>query len=217
MLGLFKKTSWAIDKKIKEFFQELFSQLPYEFHFLQEHLQKGLYRRYSINKANNYFITFDPEQSDQSMVKGKNFEIRNIRVLADGHPYQLDLTIYQGLWVGFDIPHNIKDFKNYRFDTTQVVKATSKFAADDKIKRLVQGLHSDQLDLDDLSEIEVGDKSYYQIKDLGNGDYIALDSKGKVYGLRHDPFTIKLLNKSARAFVESVNSGVIKLEEFLQH
>ncbi len=217
MFGLFKKTSWTIDKEIKQFFQKLFAQLPPEFQFLQEHLQKGLYRRYSYNKDNNYFIGFDPAQSDKSMVKGKNFQIANIKVIAEGQQYPLDLTIYEGLLVGFDIPKNIKDFTAYEFDTSSVTKAKSKFAAEEKIERFVKGLRSEKLDLDDLSEMEVNGKSYYQIKDLEDGNYIAIDSKGQVFGLTHDPFEIKLLDKSVKDFVDSVNSGTFKFEDFLQH
>lgn len=215
MLGLFKRTGWNIDKDVKKFFQTLFGQLPSEFHFLQEHLQKGVYRRYCFNRDNNYFIVFDPEQSDKSMVKGSNSEIKNIQIIADKQQYSLDITIYQGLWVGFDTPKNIKDFKSYHFDTARVEKAESKFAADNKIERLVKGLHSESLDLDDLSEIEVEGKSYFQIKDLEDGNNIAINYKGHVFGLTHDPFKVKLLNKSVKGFVESVNSGDFKVNKFL--
>jgi len=217
MFGLFKKTSWIIDKEAKQFFQKLFEQLPTEFRFLQEHLKKGLYRRYSHNKDNNYFISFDPAHSDKSMVKGKNFEVTNIQVIAEGQSYQLVLTIYQGLLVGFDTAKNIKELKDYKFDTSRVSKAKSKFVAEDKTKRLVKGLYSDKLDLDDLSEIEVDGKSYYQIKDLEDGNYIAIDNKGQVFVLMHDPFKIKLLNKSVIDFVDGVNSGTFKFEDVLQH
>ena len=216
MFGLFKKTSWTIDNEVRQFFQKLFVQLPTEFQFLHEHLQKGLYRRYDFNKEKNYFISFDPEQSDKSMVKGGNFEIKNIQIISDGQQYPLDLTIYQGLWIGFDTPKNIKDFKNYQFDTSKVEKAKSKFAADDKIKKLVKGLRSNELNLDDLSEMELEGKNYYQIRDLEDGNYIAIDSKGQVFGLTHDPFKIELLNKSVEGFVESVNSGEFNFERFLQ-
>jgi hypothetical protein len=136
MFGLFKKTSWTIDKEKNQFFQKLFAQLPTEYQFLQEHLQKGLYRRYSFNKNNNYFISFDPALSDKSMVKGKNFEITNIQVISGGETFPLDLTIYQGLLIGFDTPKNIKDYKDYKFDTSLALKAKTKFAAEDKVANL---------------------------------------------------------------------------------
>lgn len=216
MFGLFKKTSWTIDKERKQFFQALFSQLPPEFQFLQEGLKKGLYRRYSFNKGNNYFIGFDPDQSDKSMLKGKNFEIRSIQVLADNQQHQLDLTIYDGLWTGFDISKNINEFKSYRFDISKMQKAKSKFVAEGKIEKLVKGLHSVALELDNLSEFEIEGKTYYQIKDLQDGNYIAIDSKGKVFGLKHDLFKIDLLNNSIEDFVKSVNDGTFKFEDYLQ-
>jgi hypothetical protein len=217
MFGLFKKTSWTIDKEVAQFFKKLFAQLPSEFRFLQEHLQKGLYKRFSFNKGTNYFIGFDPAQSDKSMVKGRNFEIKNIKIIADGQQYPLDLTIYQGLLIGFETSKNIRDFKSYQFDTSRVQKTKSKFAADTKIEMLIKGLHSEHLDLDDLSEIEVEGNSYYQIKDLENGNFIVVDSKGQVFALMHDPFKIKLLNRSVKNFADSVNNGAFKFEEFLQH
>lgn len=217
MFGLFKKTSWTIDNERKQFFQTLFSQLPSEFQFLQEGLQKGLYRRYNFNKGNNYFIGFDPNQSDKSMVKGKNFEIKSIEVLAENQRHQLDLTVYDGLWIGFDISKNVKEFKSYQFDTSKMLKAKSKFAADCKIEKLVKDLHSDELELNNLSEFEIDGKTYYQIKDLEDSNYIAIDSKGKVFGLKHDPFKIDLLNNSIKDFVKSVNDRTFKFEEYLQH
>jgi len=217
MFGLFKKTSWRIDNEVKQFFRTLFSELPSEFQFLQEHLEKGVYRRYSINKNNNYYISFDPDQSDKSMVKCKNFQIENIQVISEGQQWQLDLTIYQGLLVGFDTSKNIKELRKYEFDTSGAMKTRSKFAAEDKIERLVKGLDADKLDLQDLSEIELEGKSYYQIKDLDDGNYIAIDGKGQVFALIHDPFEIRLLNKSVKDFVAAVNSGTFRFEEIFQH
>ena len=119
--------------------------------------------------------------------------------------------------VGFDTSKNIKDFRDYKFDVSSVTEGKSKFAAEDKIEQLVKGLQSEKLDLDDLSELEVEGESYYQIKNLEDGNYIAIDSKGQVFGLTHDPFKVKLLNKSVKDFVGNVNSGAFKFEEFLQH
>ncbi len=217
MFRLFKKNSWAINNNIKQFFQTLFSQLPPEFQFLQDGLKNGLYRRYIFNEGDNYFISFAPDQSDKSIVKGKNFDIMNIRVLSDKQEYQLNLKVYKGLWVGFDISKNIKKFKLYQFDTSKMKKVESRFPTDDKIKNLVEDLYSDKLELDNLSEFEIDGKLYYQIKDLEDGNFIAIDNNGKVFGLIHDPFKIELLYYSIRDFVESVNSGKFKIEEYVQH
>jgi hypothetical protein len=86
-------------------------------------------------------------------------------------------------------------------------KTRSRFAADSAIEKLVSGLTCEQLNLTDLSELEVDGRNYYQIKDLDDGNYMAIVRKGQVFGLMHDPYKIDLLNKSVKDFVAEVNDG----------
>jgi len=218
MFGLFKKTSWKIDGKVLDFFRQVFSQLPADFKFLADGLDKGLYRRFSVNhamKGNFYSIGFDPTQSDKSMTKGKQFELENIIIKQDGQAYPLNITIHEGLWIGFEIEKTILDFNNFQVDLSSFKKSKSKFAADTKIEKLVSGLTCGQLDLTDLGEFEIDGKTYYQIKDLADGNYIAIDSKGQVFGLMHDPYKIELINKSVRQFIDDVNSGQFDFKKYL--
>ena len=218
MLGLFKKTSWKIDGKVFDFFDNLFKQLPPEFQFLSDGLYKGLYRRYSVNhamKEHHYSIGFDPSQSDKSIIKGKQFELQNIIVIQNKIEFSLNITVYEGLWIGFGIEKNIIEFNNFQFDLSRLHKDKSKFAKDSKIEKLVSGLSSTSLDLDNLSEFEVDGKYYYQIKDLEDGNYIAIDNKGQVFGLIHDPYKIELINKSVKQFVDDVNSGQFDFGKYL--
>lgn len=218
MFGLFKKTSWKIDGKALEFFRQLFTQLPAEFQFLSDGLDKGLYRRFSVNHAMKgyfYSIGFDPAQSDKSMTKGKQFELENIIIKQDGQAYPLNITIHEGLWIGFEIEKNILDFNHFQIDLSSFKKSKSKFAADTKIEKLVSGLTCEQLDLTDLGEFDIDGKTYYQIKDLEDGNYLAIDNKGQVFGIIHDPYKIELINKSVRQFVDDVNTGRFDFNKYL--
>jgi hypothetical protein len=218
MFGLFKKTSWRIDGKALDFFRQVFKQLPIEFQFLSKGLEIGLYRRFSVNhtmKGHFYSIGLEPSQSDKSIVKGKKFELENIIIIQDGKIYPLNITIYDGLWTGFEIQKNVLDFKNFQVDLSSLRKTTSQFEADTKIEQLVAGLTSDQLALTDLSPFDIDGSVYYQIKELEDGNYIAIDSKGQVFGLIHDPYKIEVINKSVRKFVDDVNSGRFDFDKYL--
>jgi hypothetical protein len=218
MFGIFRKTSWKIEGKEFDFFHQVFTNLPIDFHFLLEGLNKGLYRRYSVNhsfKENTYFIGFDPLQSDKSMTKGKQFELENIIIKQDGKAYTLNLTIHEGLLVGFEFPKNIKEFTNFQVDISSIIKTKSMFSADTEIEKLVSGMTSEQLDLINLGEIEIDDNIYYQIKDLEDGNYIAIDNKGRVFGLIHDPYKIELINKSVRQFVDDVNNELFDFKKYI--
>jgi len=149
------------------------------------------------------------------MVKGKHFALKNIIVIQTGNSIPLNLTVYEGLWVGFEIERNILDFTDFKFDLSKMEKSSSQFAKDNKIEKLVAGLSSPNLDLNNLSEFEIDGKCYYQIKDLENGNYIAMDNKGQVFGLIHDPYKIDLINKSIGLFVEDVNNGQFDFEKYI--
>lgn len=218
MFGLFKKTRWKIDGKAYDFFDMLFKQLPTEFHFLSKGLHNGLYRRFSVNhaiRAHHYTIGFDPSKSDRSMIKGMQFELENILIIQNGNEFSLNLTIYEGLWIGFEIERNVLDFTDFTFDLSKLHKGKSKFSRDSKMAKVVSGLSSTSLDLDNLSEFEVEGKYYYQIKDLEDGNYIAIDNRGQVFGLIHDPYRIQLINQSIRQFVADVNNGQFDFEKYL--
>lgn len=218
MFGLFKKTSWKIEGKSLDFFRQVFSQLPVDYEFLLDGLDKGLYRRFSVNhamKGNFYSIDFDSTQSDKSMTKGKHFELENIVIKQDGKEFLLNITIHEGLWIGFEIEKNIVEFNNFQIDLSSFKKSKSKFASDSKIEKLVSGLTCEQLDLTDLGEFDIDGKTYYQIKDLEDGNCIAIDNKGQVFGLIHDQYKIELINKSVRQFVGDVNGGLFDFEKYL--
>lgn len=218
LFGLFKKSSWRIEGKALDFFRQVFLQLPAEFKFLYDGLDKGLYRRFSVNhatKGHYYSISFDPSQSDKSITKGKQFELENIIIRQDGQVYPLNITIHEGLWIGFEIEKNILEFNNFQIDITSLKTNKSKFVEDTKIENLVSGLICKQLDLMNLGEFYIDGKTYYQIKDLDDGNYIAIDSKGQVFGLIHDPYKIKLINKSVKQFVDEVNAGRFDFDKYL--
>ncbi|MBB3053949.1 hypothetical protein [Mucilaginibacter gotjawali] len=149
------------------------------------------------------------------MTREKPFELKNIIVIEGENKYPLTITVHRGLWIGFGIEKNILKFKTFRFDLSMLEKDMKKFANDSKIEKLVKGLSSDKLTLDDLSEFEIDGKFYYQIKDLEDGNYIAIDKNGQVFGLIHDPYKIELINKSVRQFTNDVNCGKFDFNKYL--
>jgi hypothetical protein len=127
------------------------------------------------------------------------------------------LTVYEGLWVGFTFEKNISELTDFQIDISTLRKNKDKFEKDKKLEKLVHGLKSDLLDLNNLGEFELENKLYYQIKDLEDGNYLAIDRDGQVFGLIHDPYKIELLNKSLRQFVSDVNSGKFDFEKYINN
>lgn len=162
--------------------------------------------------ANHYSIGFDPAQSDRSMIKGIGFEVKNIKITEGGNSYDFSFIVSDGLFCGFAFEKDITKLKGYQIDVSQLKEV---LIQNDKLAKIVGNLKSEQLDLEDLSEIEVNEKTYYQIKDLEDGNYLCIDGDGKVFGLIHDPYEIELLSNSLKQFVEAVNSGQFNFEKYL--
>jgi hypothetical protein len=218
MFGLFKKTKWKLEGNAFNFFKKVFSHLPSEFKFLEIGLDNGLYISFFSNKSihvNYYNVGYDSNLTDKSMTEGIQFELKNIIISQDGLDYNLNMTIFDGILVGFEIEKNIIDFNNFQIDLKLLKKTRSKFEPEKNISELTNGLYCEKLNLSNLSELEIEGKSYYQIKDLGDGNVIAIDSEGQVFGLIHDPYKIELINPSIKHFVDDINSNLFDIEKYL--
>ena len=57
-----------------------------------------------------------------------------------------------------------------------------------------------KIDIGDINELEIGGNIYYTIKNLNDGDYIAINNAGEVFSITHTPFEVKMLSTSISAF-----------------
>ncbi|UII33166.1 hypothetical protein LVD17_04910 [Fulvivirga ulvae] len=71
-----------------------------------------------------------------------------------------------------------------------------------------------QLDLHDTFKIEIPEGEFYVIKNLGDGNYLAVDTYGKVYGMIHDPYEIDKLFESIADFKAGIVSGLFDIKKY---
>jgi hypothetical protein len=69
-----------------------------------------------------------------------------------------------------------------------------------------------KLDIDNSCELNMDGKQYLTIKDLNDGDYLAIDKEGAVYIIIHDPPKINMIYKNVADFIGSVKSGRYDLD-----
>ncbi|MBK8566460.1 MAG: hypothetical protein IPN76_24785 [Saprospiraceae bacterium] len=145
---------------------------------------------------------------------GKSFVLKNIDIVQKGQIFPMAISVYNGLWIGFEFGKDVAGFDNFQVGLSNLTK--ERMPGSLEIERLTQGLSSEKLDLLSLGEIEVDGMHYFQIKDLGDGNYIGIDEKGTVYGLLHDPFKIEKISDSFKQFVQDVNKGRFDFEQYLE-
>ena len=72
------------------------------------------------------------------------------------------------------------------------------------------------LELDFTFEIELDEKLFYTILDMEDGNYIAVDNKGKVYRLIHDhEEVVKLIADKPTDFFKIYNGQKSELEKII--
>jgi hypothetical protein len=112
------------------------------------------------------------------------------------------------------------------FDLNQIQKSEIKLEhlkmenPDQKIaEKALKNLTKEQLELLELDytfEIELDEKLFYTILDMEDGNYIAVDKKGKIYRLNHDhEEKVKLISIKPTDFFKIYNGEKDELENIM--
>ncbi|MDO5969623.1 hypothetical protein Q4Q35_07375 [Flavivirga aquimarina] len=112
------------------------------------------------------------------------------------------------------------------FDLNQIQKSAIKLEhlkmenPDQKIaEKALKTLTKEQLkllELDYAFEIELDEKLFYTILDMEDGNYVAVDKKGKIYRLNHDnEERVKLIANKPTDFFEIYNGQKNELEKII--
>jgi hypothetical protein len=112
------------------------------------------------------------------------------------------------------------------FDLNQIQKSQIKLEhlkmenTDQKIvEKALKNLTKEQLkllELDYTFEIELDEKLFYTILDMEDGNYVAVDKKGKIYRLNHDhEERVKLISNKSTDFFKIYNGKKDELENIM--
>ena len=118
------------------------------------------------------------------------------------------------------------DYFHKTFDLNQIQKSELKLEhlkmenPDQKIaEKALKSLTKEQtklLELDYTFEIEFDEKLFYTILDMEDGNYIAVNKKGKIYRLNHDhEERVKLLVDKPTDFFKIYNGEKSELENII--
>jgi len=118
------------------------------------------------------------------------------------------------------------EYFHKKFDLNQIKKVKIELEhlkmenPDQKIaEKALRSLTEEQLELLELDftfEIEFDEKLFYTILDMEDGNYIAVDKKGKIYRLNHDhEERVKLIANKPNDFFKIYNGKKNELEEIM--
>ncbi|WP_103072487.1 fibroblast growth factor [Aquimarina sediminis] len=129
----------------------------------------------------------------------------------------VELHILEGMLAGFRLESDYGDLDLDKIDIQNIKeKHFNNQDKDDLIKILK--IEDEKLlkfiDLENTFKIEIDEGDFYVIKDLEDGNYLAMDKKGAVYGMIHDPYEIEKLYNTKESFFNDLELGKFNIEEY---
>ena len=173
--------------------------LPENFGFIYREINEGIVSSYK--NLQTPFVNYNKIVQDVTVLNNfenklaRYFAIKGIAVFDNISQKNVEVRIYCafGIILGFSTP----EVKNIDPDLSLI--DVSKYRIEyfendaDKLKKIISPDAFRLLNEDDIYEVEIGDISYFHLKDIqnGDGDFIGVNQQGETLIFTHDPFEIK--------------------------
>lgn len=211
MFSLFNKNK--IEEQDFYFLKNVICILPTKWDFLIKQINS----RFIIGKCKNklygkgfYNLVLNREYYDYS-----NYKYPELVTLSGIYIWnkkkreyvEVQLYISFGTIIGyyFNSKYNHLDWHKVSLNTLKENNyANHSNGKKDIIQMLSQKLSPEEqkkIDIGDINELQIEGNTYYTIKNLNDGDYMAINNTGEVFIITHAPFEVKKLYSSIRAFL----------------
>ena len=212
MINLFKRKTSAKDIALLEL--KIADLIIPELPKIKENLTKGKLKIYFSKTG--ILLSKEPCKKTQEIIKKNKhsfFELSGIYLVEKKTQKEKEIKLfyqYDALnQIEIDCPETFyKDYDLNSITKKDLTIRNIEFENPDlkTVSKILSSLNKEQLELLDLEstfEIEIDQKFYYPILDFENGNYIAVDKKGKIYRLNHDnEQDIKEIFKNVHEFLE---------------
>lgn len=186
--------------------------LPVEYHFVAEQVKMGLIKGVLLGLSDipNYVgftYHFDVYNQFQNN-KAKNYVIRNIQVFDNSKGVYTPYEIYvsSGVVNGYSTPQSKNFFPNVdKIDTKNYQRAYINNADFEKVRGLLDERELALIRPDEVYQVDLKGKTYFYMRDIGDGNFIGIDGQKNVYRIMHDPYEIILLTSSLKDSLEKVD------------
>ena len=192
--------------------KNIFQQLP-AYKKILEQVNEGIID--GIKKMDQSFPNYCKFQLDVRLLN--KYEIKNGRcfLLKDIFVYdtgingyaEINFVIAYGVLLGYSMPGTVITQPNPN-DIKVSSFCVQYFGEDDfkSIKFLFSAKELKLINPADVYEVELEGKSYYHLKDIGDGDFIGIDKSKSVFRITHDPYEIRKLDQSLEQILKENDS-----------
>jgi hypothetical protein len=211
MLNFFRKTHNKSFNVQIELVLKICQSLPEKFSNLRKQIQEGIIRDIKILEKPfpNYhkFVLDVNVLNKYEDKKGRSFQVKGIVVwdksLQNFVP--VNIIVAYGLILGYSTPQASE--LNLDLDKIKITSMSLEFFGENVFDRLKPILSKEELkwvNPSDVYEIELKNTTYYHIKDLDDGDFVAIDIDKNIFKITHDPFEIKKTEENLTDILSTV-------------
>lgn len=202
MFNLFKKHRNRLDEDVA-LIKTVCHLLPEQFRSLSNQVLEGIILSERIQ--NDPYLNYRQFKLDIQLLNkyedkiGRCFIIKGILAYDNKSEsfVEIYLDVAYGILIGFSTPL-VSDI-NVDLAQIKVDKYYVQYYGEedyDKLKTLLTHVELKLIAPADIYQIELKGKVYYHIRDLGDGDFIGIDSNKNVFKITHDPFEVIKINES---------------------
>jgi len=191
------------------------------------HLIRQTNSDFILGKKNNVFgengsYTFLIDQLKEKKLRKKSpyYQIKGIKIYNKiKRRFEMaELDILDEILVGYYAPShyseydlNTIDSKEIFVKSSQILKNVENIVGIKNYKEL-----TNYLNFNNVFEIEIGDQQLYTIHDYSDGNYIAVNKTGEIFGLFHDPFKIDLIFDNACDLIKAIKDKTFGVEDYFE-
>jgi hypothetical protein len=193
-------------------------RLPAQYVFLKEQINKDFILSTMDDNSRQFWrrIVYNEKLFAKYEVKGYNFLLKGISVWDKKSSVfvPIELDFYEGVLIGFMVGSVSDQLDLEHMDVNSISR---KFYTEDDgalVFQSVIDLYKKRVAFDAGFIIDLETRRFFTIKDLGDGDYVAIDDSQSVFLLKHDPFEIKLLDNSLDSFVSKLEKKGSNLDQY---
>ncbi len=222
-MGLFRKKK-TIVKEDFELLNRMVEQLPEKYQYLKEQVSDS----FILGKINyphdgegcyTFTLNADMESIFSNRLLPNFFIIKGVRIwnIRKDRFEDAELHVLQGMLAGYRLLAKLGDLDLSKIDASAIEEKRFESESGSFLKELGVGVDREVLSLLDVEsgfKVELEEGEMHTIKELGDGNYLAISKEGVVFGLIHDPHEVEKLFDSTADFFEALANGTFNAQEY---
>ncbi|WP_417369462.1 hypothetical protein [Flavobacterium beibuense] len=217
------KNAWQI-----EMLKNVFTVMPTQYSIYLQQINEGLIKNIlsGLGDIPGYkTISYHPDVVHKYEIRNEEISvIEGVKVFDLKSSRFIDLEIYimSGMVSGYVLHTNTKktEIDSTKIDVSNVKKVKIGNKDTEALQNILGNIPneiSSMLDIQNTFEIETSKGDLYTIKDLENGNYIAIDKNSVIYGLIHNPYEVEELFNNKETFFDALKSGVFNFTDYINN